>query len=461
MLRPLLLLTVASFPAFAEQPNVVFIAVDDLRPELGCYGVETIQTPNIDRLAAQGTTFLNSFCNIPVCGASRASVLTGMRPTRNRFLDYDTRVEQDTPEAVTIPGHFKANGYHSVGFGKIAHFRDDKAGDWSEAPWRPDFPGEKEEQVGWQDYQLPFNNEIVKQRDGGSSWPYESADVPDDAYFDGKVANKAAETIETLAKASQPFFVAVGFVKPHLPFNAPKRYWDLYEREQFSLPENYYPPRNAPGAAIHQFGELRSYYGVPKEGPLSDEMAITLIHGYHAATSYADACVGTILDAIEASGEADNTIVVLWGDHGWNLGEHTLWCKHANFMTSLRAPLIISPPGGKRQSAKEMVEFIDIYPTLCDLAEIPKPKQLEGQSLAPNLDNPEKDDREAVHLRWKDAATIKTRDFSYTEWTNDEGQLWGKMLYDHRTDPEENVNVVDDPGYQETVEGLAKRLIRK
>ncbi len=441
-----------------KQPNVLFIAVDDLRPELGCFGHKIVKSPNIDKLGSEGTIFTNAFCNVPVCGASRASLLTGIRPTRDRFVTYYTRMEEDAPDAVTLPSHFKQHGYYAISLGKVAHHREDNAAHWSEETWRPDYPN-KGEQKNWRDYQSEKNKDIAAEQDNGRAWPYEWPEVPDNAYYDGKIADRAVADIQRLSESDQPFFLAVGFLKPHLPFNAPKKYWDLYSEEDINLPDNYYRPENAPDAAIHNFGELRNYYGVPETGPVSDEMAHTLIHGYYACVSYTDAQIGRVLQALDESGEADNTIVILWGDHGWNLGEHTLWCKHCNFKTSLRAPIILKAPGKRgNQQSSALTEYVDIFPTLCDLAELPKPEQLAGDSFAPLLDKPDRAWKPAVFSRWYAGETVKTERYAYTEWTTEEGERYARMLYDHQTDPNENVNIVDKPENEAVVKELTAML---
>jgi arylsulfatase A-like enzyme len=284
--------------------------------------------------------------------------------------------------------------------------------------------------------------------------------VDDSLYKDGITADKSIEDLRRLADQEKPFFFAVGFVRPHLPFNAPKKYWDLYSREEIELPENLrYTPKNAPDASIHNFGELRAYIDVPKKGQLSDKMAKSLIHGYYACVSYTDAHVGRLLDELEKLGIEDETIVVLWGDHGWNLGEHALWCKHCVYETSMQAPLIIRAPGmPENNRVASLVEFIDIYPTLCELAELPLPEHLQGRSLVPLLK-----DSGAV---WKDAAvgrygigeTIRTDRYRYSEFLDKQGDLIGRMLYDHREDPRENVNIVDRPEHEKLVKYLAEQL---
>lgn len=435
----------------SAKPNVLFIAVDDLRPELGCYGQAHIKSPNIDNLASNGLTFINAYCNVPVCGASRASLLTGIRPTRNRFRSHSTYAQKDAQGAISLPQHFKNAGYHTISNGKIFHHIDDIPESWSEEPWRP------RERGGHLNYMKEENWQIFDSTGKGS--PYEMADVPDENYFDGQIAAKTIKDLKRLKEEDKPFFLATGFLKPHLPFNAPQKYWDMYPEDTIVLPENYYPPKNAPNAAIHNFGELRHYYGIPAKGPVSDDMALKLIRGYFACVSYVDAQIGKVLDALEELGLKENTIVILWGDHGWQLGEHSIWCKHANFKTSLNAPLIISAPGMTSDTKTEaLVEFVDIFPSLCELAGLEKPAQLQGKSFTPLLENPNLPWKEAVYCRYVRGESVKTKDYLYTEWFNDQNESFASMLYNHQQDPDENVNVSEDPAYSEKVTELQKLL---
>lgn len=444
-----------SLCAAAERPNVLFIAVDDLRPQLGCYGFKRMRTPNIDRLAAQGTVFRRAYCMVPTCGASRASLMTGIRPTRSRFVSYLTWAERDAPGITTLNTHFKNQGYYTVSNGKVFHHPRDSASGWSEAAWRPKQP---------QPYQLPQNQaRHVKRRKQlgrrGRGPAFESADVADDAYADGKITNKSIKDLRRLAAKKQPFFLAVGFFKPHLPFVAPKKYWDLYDAGEIKLPATYHRPKNAPSAAIHNWGELRSYADIPRKGPLSDEMARKLIHAYYACVSYTDAQVGKLLDELKRLGLDDNTIVVLWGDHGWNLGEHTLWCKHCCFETSMHAPLIVTAPGidgGK--STNGLTEFIDIYPSLCELAGLPPAKHLEGKSFVPLLKNPNQKWKDAAVGRFRNGDTIRTDQFRFTEYTNRQGKRTARMLYNHRTDPGEDNNVAGQANNKRVVQNLTAEL---
>ena len=441
--------------AAARQRNVLFIAVDDLRPQLGCYGVKSMHTPNIDRLAAQGVVFERAYCMVPTCGASRASLLTGIRPSRNRFVNYLAWAEKDAPGVTTLNTHFKKHGYFTVSNGKVFHHGADNAAGWSEPAWRPQ---------GVPTYRVPENQALRADRAqppgrGRRGPAYEAADVADDAYADGKVLEKSLHDLRRLAKMDEPFFLAVGFYKPHLPFVAPKKYWDLYDRAQIRLPATYHRPTDAPDLAIHQWGELRNYAEIPGKGPLSDEMALTLIHGYYACVSYTDANVGGLLDELDQLGLADNTIVVLWGDHGWNLGEHTLWCKHCCFETSMHAPLIVKAPGiiGGRKT-RGLTEFIDIYPALCELAGLSLPDHLQGRSFVPLLKNPDQHWKTAAIGRYRNGDTIRTDQFRFTEYTSGKGNFLARMLYDHHVDPGEDVNTAEQPESQQVVEGLTKQL---
>jgi len=340
-----------------KRPNVLFIAVDDLRPQLGCYGHKQMLSPNIDRLGNEGVIFLRSYCQVPVCGASRASLLTGVRPARDRFISYDVWAQKDLPDALVLPKHFKNNGYHTISNGKVFHHRTDCRDSWSEEPWRP--------KGAWRNYLLEENKKLAEKNPSQAGPAYEAADVSDNAYFDGMIADKAISDLRRLRDMDKPFFLALGFLKPHLPFNAPKKYWDLYKREEIDLAENPFRPKGAPDAALHNWGELRAYEGIPKKGPLPDELARTLIHGYYACVSCTDAQIGRVLSEVDRLGLRDDTIVLLWGDHGWNLGEHGLWCKHCNFETSLYSPLIVRAPGvkpGVRTNA--LTEYLDIYRVL-------------------------------------------------------------------------------------------------
>ncbi len=436
----------------ADRMNVLFLVVDDLRPQLGCYGQNQMVTPHIDGLADRGVLFERAYCQVPVCGATRASLLTGVRPSRERFVTYFSKVENDLPGALTLPEHFRKQGYVTKSLGKVFHHRLDTADrSWCDPPWHPRGEGT------WRNYILPENLELDASGEHRGP-PFERAEVSDDAYYDGQIADHAVTELGRLGREEQPFFLAVGFVKPHLPFNAPARYWDLYPPD-VPLADNPDRPAGAPDQAVHNWGELRQYFDIPAEGPVSEEMARNLVHGYYAATSYTDAQVGRVLDQLDALGLRDSTIVVLWGDHGWQLGEHGLWCKHCNFHTSLNAPLIVAmpdAPGGRRTRA--LTEFVDVYPSLCELANMDVPEHAEGDSFAELLASPRRAGKEAAFSRYQTGESIRTDRYLYTEWTDDQGRRTAHMLYDHELDPAENTNLADRPDQRQTVAELADRL---
>ncbi|XOV94062.1 MAG: sulfatase [Bacteroidota bacterium] len=435
-----------------KQPNVLFIAVDDLRPELGSFGAKGVVSPNIDRLAAMGTIFPNAYCNIPVCGASRASILTGLRPTRNRFLSFDTNIDEQAPGIVTLPGHFRSNGYYTITNGKVAHIKGDCKGAWDEE-WRPKGPG--------RNYLLPENIGLDSV-EGQRGYPWEKADVADSAYHDGQIALKAISDLKRLNEMDKPFFLAVGFKKPHLPFNAPSKYWDLYDPLKIGLADNPYKPENAPDEAMHNFGELRSYTGIPKEGPVSDSVAMILRHGYHACVSYTDSQIGLVLDELDRLGLTDNTIVILWGDHGWSLGEHGLWCKHCNFHNAINAPIIVAAPGfNGGQKAHTKAEFVDMYPSLCELAGLPLPDHLQGESFVSVMRDPNHSHKNYAISKWHSGLTIVKDDFHYTEWRDEADSLYASMLYDHQKDPEENQNISGNESYQQVIDELSQEMLAK
>lgn len=433
--------------AAASKPNVLFLAVDDLRPELGCYGHRTILTPHIDSLARRGLTFERAYCQQAVCSPSRTSLMTGARPDTTKVWDLVTHFRAALPGVVTLPQHFKRHGYFVQGIGKLYHGGFDDPPSWS-VPWQTPQAIE---------YALPEPEESAAARKGTSlrRAAFENADVPDNTYKDGQTAETAIAALRRLRGRPEPFFLAVGFSKPHLPFIAPRKYWDLYDPAKIRLAPNPNPPDGAPAFALTSSGELRNYSGIPAEGPIPDATARTLKHGYYAAASYTDAQIGKVLDELDHSGLAANTIVVLWGDHGWKLGEHGAWAKHSNFENDTNAPLILSAPRmkarGKRTRA--LVEFVDIYPTLAELAGLtPLPAHLEGVSMKPLLDDPA--------LPWKKAAfsqyprgrqrmgySMRTDRYRFTVWVarGNPQAVETTELYDHQLDPQENTNLAGRP----------------
>ncbi len=430
-------------------PNVLMIIVDDLRPELGCYGNDKILTPHIDELAAEGMVFLNSYCNIPVCGASRASLMTGLRPTRNRFLHYYTWADVEVPDAECLSQHFRNHGYYTLSSGKVFHHMDDRASSWDEN-WRPPTS------ATWRDYHIKENIDL-ELASGGP--PTECLEVDDTAYHDGKLAEKTIADLHKMKENGKPFFMAVGFVKPHLPFTAPKKYWDLYDRESFPATGQAFLPSDAPLEAFHNSGELRAYHGIPEEGFVSDSVSRLLQHGYYACVSYTDAQVGKVLASLKELGLDKNTVVVLLGDHGWNLGEHGMWCKHCNFNTSLQAPIIIRAPEITRGTpTAAVVEFIDLYPTLCELCDLPVPETVEGRSLVPLLNDPHATWPDQAVAKYFDGLSLKTSRWAYTEWRDDTDSLKSTMLYDHDVDRAEMHNLSADHEYAAVADSLSSLL---
>ena len=446
-----------------EKPNILLLYVDDLRPELASYGATHIQSPNIDALAEKGVKFTNAYCNVPVCGASRASMLTGMLPTKNRFLDYKTFVERETPEAITLPQLFKSNGYTTISNGKIYHHLDDRESDWNEV-WRPYAFDENNKGMAptdywqslWKDYQNPENRAYYEATDSGPA--YESEAVSDSTYIDGLLTQKVIQDLIQLKKNQKPFFLTAGFINPHLPFNAPKKYWDLYDRKTIKQPENYnYTPKDAPEISISNWAEMRSYSNIPKQGQVSDSLAIDLIHGYYASVSYTDALIGKILKELEAQKLSENTLVILLSDHGYNLQEHTQWTKFTNYNTATQVPLIIYDPLSKISgTTNALTSLIDIYPTLVELCGLKAPKkQLDGTSLVAILKNPELEGRKHVFIKRTNGFTLKTKGFSYTEFIKAaDNSILDKMLYDHRKNKVENTNVA----YKKEFESIAAEM---
>jgi arylsulfatase A-like enzyme len=439
--------------AKGENGNILLLIIDDLRPQLGCYGNSEILSPHIDKLANEGIIFNRAICNFPVCGPSRASLLSGVRPHEDRFTGNHALVAKEMPGAITINTFYKENGYETVSLGKVFHNRKDNKDGWTIKPWAAGDNDPKKKITGWRDYITPENQELCKTNEKKAALPYEIADVEDDAYYDGKVAQKAIEYLNSFKNEKKKFFMTVGFVKPHLPFNAPKKYYDLYPLKDISLPDNYFLPKNAPEEANNMWWEMRAYHGISKSGPVSNDIAKKLIRGYRACTSYADAMVGKVLDSLKELGLDNNTTVVLIGDHGWHLGEHTLWAKHSNFEKTLRTAMIIKTPGIKKhQKINSPTELVDIYPTLCELMGYKAPEHLEGKSMVPLMVNPDAEWKSAVYSKYNNAWSVLTDRYLYTEWKDKNGKAVANMLYDHKIDPDENINIAKDSEVSDIVE---------
>lgn len=466
-LRLSVLLTAAlvggvSAASAAESMNVLFIAADDLRCDLGCYGHPLVKTPHIDRLAQRGVAFRHAYCQQALCNPSRASLLTGRRPDALRLWNLENHFRDVLPDVVTLPQHFKRHGYFTQNIGKIFHnWRTEIEGDpqsWSvPAVMHYARHGDDHPQV---DGSLPPNQ--------ASDPKCERRDVPDRAYFDGRIADQAVEALAQRKRAGEPFFLAVGFWKPHSPFNAPARYWDLYDRDDIDLPPNAAWPHDAPRAAWHNSREI---LGDPPR-TLSTAAVRELRHGYLAAISYLDAQVGKVIDALDREGLSDKTVIVFWSDHGFHLGEHTLWAKTSNFELDARVPLIITVPAAAAagRTTDALAELLDLYPTLTELCDLPTPDALQGESLAPLLRDPDGEvksaaftqhPRPAYYGKRMDAMgySMRTGRFRYTEWRRaEDGRVLARELYDHRTDAAEMVNLVDRPAFAETTEALRRQM---
>ena len=473
--------------AMAERPNVLFIAVDDLKPLLGCYGDRQAKSPAIDELASRGTLFLNAHCQQAVCGPSRASLLTGLGPDTTKVWDLKTQIRKALPDVVMLPQYFKQNGYTVIGMGKIFDPRSvDKSVDkksWTKF-LHPKAPADKT--YGYRDPEFVKYIEAKQAELKGKGWvaalkevgkrPTDMADVPDNAYGDGEVCDAAVRQLKKLAKSDKPFFLAVGFKKPHLPFNAPKKYWDMYDPQKLKLAEFRDMPSGAPGFAFQPGWELRNYAGIPAEGRLPEDLQRKLIHGYYACVSYTDAQVGKLLKGLAASGVADNTIIVLWGDHGWHLGDHSIWCKHSNYEQATHAPLMIVAPkiANKGNCNDSPVNFIDIYPTLCELSGLPVDPKLDGKSLVPILKDGKARVNEAAFSQYPRVIgrkksvmgyTLRNRRYRYTEWQRcgevrgpGNGEVVAREFYDYDKDPLERVNQINNPEYAGEIARLQKLL---
>lgn len=462
-------------------------AVDDLRPMLGCYGDDRVATPHIDALAESGMLFERAYCNYAKCGPSRLSLMTGLRPGSIQVYGHrDSEVEafrSANPDAVPMSRWFRESGYSVRSFGKIDHDGWAVEEDWSKPP-SPGREGEMLEIAGEDPAEDPSR---IAER---TACPVmQSPDVEDEYLFAGRMAR---EVVDLLKKGSPeaPFFYAVGFRRPHLPFVAPKRYFDLYEPDESWLTKQTEPPSGVPffpwfnsdgyvgmskkvgepmpekkltreeAIAFNGF-EMRSYLGVPYKGEIAKETQIDLLHSYAACVSYVDAQIGKILEQLDASGLRENTIVLLWSDHGWHLGEMSAWGKMTNYEIATRVPLILSAPGLEPGRTDSLAELVDLYPTLCDLTGLEKPGHLEGESLLPILKDPSVPGTSVRHeyVRYNGryhGKALRTEQYRYVRWRNRKGELELEELYDLDADPNESVNVASQlPG---VVERLAKQL---
>ncbi len=428
-----------------KQPNILFIAIDDLRPELGCYGSPQVKSPNLDKLADQGIRFDRAYCQIAVCGASRASLMTGVLATKTRFKNHYSQASEDVPDAQTLPQVFRKAGYTTLSNGKIFHVPSDTAErSWSQPPWKAKADAVDPATLA----------KRVKSNSSSGSIFYEHADVADNAYIDGMTAERTIRDLQRLEKEGKPFFLACGFSKPHLPFYAPKRYWDLYKREDIALPNNRFRPEHAP-RELKGSSEFRSYH-LEDMDPESDDFHRIMRHGYMACVSYVDKLVGDLLGELGRLGLAENTIVIVWGDHGWHLGEHNFWGKHNTMHLATRVPLIIKAPGKATGGCKALVETSDLFPTLCKLANLTIPESVQGKSFVTLLDDPGQSFRDCAYSSFGSGFVVISDRYSYTEYNEMPG-----MLYDLEKDPDENVNVLEDPEYAKAVEMLKSMMIAR
>ena len=364
----------------AERPNVLFIAVDDLRASVGVFGDKLAVTPHMDALGARGTVFANAHCQIAICNPSRASVMTGMRPDTIRVWGLKKHFREEKPKAITLPQWFKQHGYHTHSIGKIYHGSGKPSTDPPSWSGKPEFDHcEKIDQ-----YLLPKN------RTGGKAAGSESSPSADNDHLDGKVAEAAIQKLRLLKRTRQPFFLAVGFRKPHMPFSAPAKYWALYDRAKLAQPINPRMPQGAPAIAGHHWPEARGYTDIPAKGGIAADKIAELRHGYYAATSFMDAQVGRVIAELKRLGLDRSTVISLYSDHGFHIGEQNLWGKLTNYDIGTRVPLLFVAPQQKARGRviRQAVELLDMYPTLTELCGLPKPRGIAGQSLARQLDQP-------------------------------------------------------------------------
>lgn len=454
----LLLLATTACAAVTEKarPNILFIAIDDMKPLTGTYGSETVMTPSLDALANQSVTFTQAYAQYPVCGGSRASLMTGVRPETNGVLDLKTRIRDVNPDVLTLPQHFRNNGYETAAAGKIFDPRNVES-------------RSREDPQSWSiPYKKPMGG-VDKKR--GSKLAVKAIDAPGDQFVDGNINNRGIKLLQKMAAGSKPFFLAVGYKKPHLPFVVPKKYFDLYQRKAFALESFQQAPAQSDASYImNNNSEIRGYRPTPSSGSkvkpygktFTPEQQRELIHGYHAAASFIDSLLGNLLKELEAIGKADNTIVVLWGDHGFHLGDHGLWGKHTTMEQAARVPMIIHVPGKKGGLAATPVELMDLFPTLAELAGLPVPAHLQGKSLVPVLEDTSVVLNGVAITQYKRNGaygySMRTDRYRYTEWVKPDGSVSYRDLYDLQEDPGETLNIGKLPQNKSLMDSLAKQL---
>ncbi len=478
--------------------NVLLVSFDDLRPELGCYGNEVIQTPNLDNFASEGVAFTNAFCQVSISAPSRASLMTGLRPDSTRVWHLADKFRNTIPDVTTLPQYFQQHGYYTVGIGKQFHNHMPDSISFDEPDLRPE-----EYKIGNMIdrdaenfyYDEDIKKELAKVREErlkknpnayAGGWGYgrvmEDSDAPDNAFYDGAQTELALETIHRIKDQDQPFFLSLGYFRPHLPFVAPKKYWDLYNRDSIPMATNPYLPKDSPIMAINSSYELMGCYDMYSNHPSiyqqPEDTARMLKHGYYASVSYIDACFGKLMEGLKEMGLDKNTIILIYGDHGWKLGEHRSWCKQTVYDNDTHVPLIVNAPDikAKGQQCDRLVELVDIFPTLSDLAGIQPPKYLQGASMKPLLENPEQQWKSAVfsqhHRRPKESPdkqrymgySMRTEKYHFVEWYywDDDKKLKGDYvtseLYDSMNDPDENINISGELENKEVIKGLSEQL---
>jgi arylsulfatase A-like enzyme len=487
-------LFIAAAATAAERPNILFLSMDDLKPELGCFGSECVKTPNIDRLAARGRAFLNHHVQQAICGPSRASMFSGLRPDTTQVWDLKHTCREECPEAFTMQQYFKENGYETTGSGKIMHgFKNDDPLSWSiPYVWPGDLPfADGKVPALNQQYQSAAIHKAVRKLAESGIKGYkpqqqfmaslnakpsiERMDLPDNAYSDGAMTDWGIEMLDQLAAGDKPFFLTLGYRKPHLPFVAPKKYWDLFDRDEIKVAPFREQAKDSPEFAYHTWGELKAYSDIDADAALTDDRQRELIHGYYACVAFVDAQIGKLLDHLEKTRLIDDTIIVLWGDHGWHLGDHGMWCKHSNFEQATRSPLIISAPKLPRPGpTSSPVESVDIFPTLCELAKLPTPEQLDGTSLVPILKDPYASVQDFAMSQYPRRGNLmgyalRTERYRLVAWLPlevsrsgifDASEIKAIELYDYQTDPLETANLSKNPEYKSVLRELEVQLAR-
>jgi iduronate 2-sulfatase len=482
------------------KPNILFISIDDLRPTLGVYGDSVAITPNIDQLASEGMTFRQTFTQVAVCAPSRASLMTGCRPDSTRVWHLGDKFRDINPNAVTMPQYFSQFGYYTVNLGKIFHNYMPDSISWDEPDLRP----ARYLQPDWlkRDGETFYISEEVNRSqaikrdsllqlrperyaDGWNTGPaWEAADVHDTMYYDGAQTELAKKTLTRLAKNDTPFYMGLGYFRPHLPFAAPKKYWDLYDPQKIPLAANKEVPLNTPNFTMNSMYELRGYDEFNKIGhpqssyQMGEDTSRILKHGYYASVSYVDALLGDLIAHMKKIGIYENTIIILWGDHGWKLGDHNSWGKMTNYNIDLKVPMIIRYPNQENRGAQtsEITELIDMFPSLCELAGVTVPDYMQGTSFVPLIKNPQLEWKSAAfsqfHRRPAHAAdgnrymgySINTKKYHYIEWyewnaeNGTRGELKDKELYDREIDPNETVNIAAQASFTEIVAQLSAQL---